>query len=147
MRLVSIVTALLLLGVFSACVQGRKSPAGLHFPDGNVEAGKAAFVELKCGACHKMAGLDLHEPIADPPVGVVLGGEIPRERTDGELITAIVNPSHDFAHGFRPEKETSGGTRSRMGDFGQAMTVRQLIDVVAFLHAQYKVVPPPPMVH
>jgi len=37
----------------------------------------------------------------------------------------------------------TGGTHSRMGDFGEVMTVRQLIDIVAFLHERYRVVPPP----
>jgi hypothetical protein len=31
-----------------------------------------------------------------------------------------------------------------MGDYGDLMTVRQLIDLVAFLQSSYKVVPPPP---
>jgi hypothetical protein len=32
-----------------------------------------------------------------------------------------------------------------MGDFADAMTVRQLIDLVAFLQAHYEVVPPTPV--
>jgi hypothetical protein len=31
-----------------------------------------------------------------------------------------------------------------MGDFTEAMTARELIDLVAFLQSRYTVVPPPP---
>ena len=66
---------------------------------------------------------------------VVLGGDRLSERTDGELITAIVNPSHGVPQGRRAGLVRSGHL-SRMGDFGEAMTVRQLIDIVAFLHSR-----------
>jgi hypothetical protein len=74
---------------------------------------------------------------------VVLGGEIPQPRTDGELVAAIIDPSHKLAPGYKKESIQSGGL-SRMGDFGEAMTVREMVDLVAFLQSRYKVVPPPP---
>jgi L-cysteine S-thiosulfotransferase len=124
------------------CDAGRKSSAGFRLPDGDVARGRAAFVELKCNACHRVAGMDLPPPVAAPPVPVVLGGEYPRVRSDGELVTEIINPSHHIVPAVDMTRVTSGGG-SRMADYGEAMTVRQLIDLVAFLHSVYTVQPPP----
>ena len=124
------------------CSEGRKGAAGFHIPDGDAEHGRAVFVAMKCHACHRVADLDLEAPVADPAVPVVLGGKVSRMRTDGELVTAIVDPSHKLAPGYPPEAVRTGD-RSRMGEFGDAMTVRELIDVVAFLQSRYEVVPPP----
>lgn len=124
------------------CSAGHKGAAGFHIPDGDTEKGRAVFVAMRCHACHRVADLDLEAPVADPPVPVVLGGKVARARTDGELVTAIVDPSHRLAPGYPPSAVRTGGL-SRMGEFGDAMTVRELIDVVAFLQSRYEVVPPP----
>ena len=139
----------ILLGVVfwlavSGCAPPEKSAAGFRLPDGDVEAGKKAFVELKCNACHRVEGMDFGEPVADPPVPVTLGGPTPYVKSDGELVTSIINPSHRLARGF-PKEEITSGSGSRMADYSDVMTVRQLIDLVAFLHTVYEVVPATPM--
>jgi hypothetical protein len=118
-----------------ACVSPR-SGRGLRLPEGDVTRGKAAFMDMKCNACHEVAGAALPRPHADPPVPVVLGGPVPYLRTDGELITAITNPSHSLARGY-PAEAVRSGRGSRMGDFSNAMQVRQLVDIVAFLQSTY----------
>ena len=123
-----------------ACNNPR-SGAGFRLPAGDPERGKTAFVDLKCHECHRVAGVDLPAPTVEPPVPVVLGGEVPHVRTDGELLTSIVNPSHKIAPGYRSELVERDG-KSRMPDFSDVMTVRQMIDLVAFLQARYKVVRP-----
>lgn len=139
--LVIAVGALLLV----ACQAGPKSALGFRLPDGDVEAGQVAFVALQCNSCHRVEGVEgLPEPVADPPVPLMLGGEEPYQRTDGELVTAIISPSHRLATSH-PDARSGEGSQSRMGDFSEAMTVRQLIDVVAFLHAHYDFVPPQPV--
>jgi hypothetical protein len=125
----------------AACVADPKSSAGFRLPNGDPVAGQEAFVSLECHACHRVAGLDLPEPVADPPVPVILGGEIPHIRTDGELLTSIINPSHEIVPGYRTEGVTRGD-ESRMSDLSETMTVRQLIDIVAFLQSRYTVVRP-----
>jgi hypothetical protein len=129
------------LAVLAGCAAGRKSSAGFHLPDGSVENGRAAFVELRCHGCHQVEGVDLPAPVADPPVPVVLGGVVAQARTDGELAGAIVDPSHRLAPQY-PTRLVRAGTRSRMGDFSETMTVRQLVDLVAFLQSRYEVRPP-----
>lgn len=143
MRFSTIPTVLLVASLAAACGEPRKSPAGLRLPDGNAVAGERAFVDLKCHSCHRVDGVVLPAPVADPGVDVLLGGDVMRPRTDGELITAIINPSHRLAPGY-PIEQVRLGDRSRMGDYGYAMTVQQLVDLVAFLHERYRVIQPPP---
>ena len=130
----------------AACVQGPRSASGFRLPEGDPHRGEAAFASQRCNACHVVAGAHLPPPVADPPVPVVLGGETVRVRTDGELVTAITSPSRSLAVGYRPEAVRSGRL-SRMGDFNESLTVRDLADIVAFLQAHYVVVdaPPPPI--
>ncbi len=126
-----------------ACAEDSKSSAGFYMPDGDPVKGQAAFVSMRCNACHSVAGVVLPGPVAEPPVSIALGGEVPHVKTDGELAGSIIAPSHRLRS--RAENAKSGQL-SRMGDFSEAMSVRELIDVVAFLQSRYKVVvPPPPM--
>jgi hypothetical protein len=80
-------------------------------------------------------------PVADPPVPVVLGGVVSQARSDGDLVAAIIDPSYRLT-GHHPTTSVRSGALSRMGDFSEAMTARQLIDLVAFLQSTYDVQPP-----
>ncbi len=134
------------LVVVVACAPAHKSSSGFHLPDGDPQLGHQVFVDLKCHACHRVDGLDLSAPVADPPVPVVLGGVVHQVRTDGELVAAIIDTSHRLAPGYRAA-EVSAGSLSRMGDFSDQMTVRELVDLVAFLQSRYEVRPPPAAYH
>jgi len=61
--------------------------------------------------------------------------------TDGALVTAIIDPSHSLASRYRLVRVATT-RQSPMGDFGEVLTVRELIDVVAFLQEHYEVFPP-----
>lgn len=128
---------LLLLG----CEAGPKSSAGFRLPDGDPAKGRQVVADMKCYVCHSVAGGELPVPTADPPVPVVLGGEVPYAKTDGELVTAIINPSHKITPALRTEQVKSGDM-SRMPDVGELMTVRQMIDLIAFLQSRYTVIRP-----
>lgn len=133
--------AILLLGVTAAC-GGRHSAAGFRLPEnGDVERGKAAFVALKCYACHTVARVDMPPPTS---VGlpVPLGGTVYEVRTDGYLVTSIIHPSHAVAHPPRVAV-VSPEVESHMPDFSREMTVRQLVDLVAFLQSTYEIAPAP----
>lgn len=67
---------------------------------------------------------------------MVLGTE-DHAPTRRELIDSILNPSHKIYPGPVPQLEKSGNL-SRMGDFSETMTVRQLLDVAAFLQSLHK---------
>jgi mono/diheme cytochrome c family protein len=127
-----------------AC-SGPKSGAGLRLPDGDVERGKVAFLELKCNTCHTVAGTEMASPSKDYAYVrvVVLGGEVRQVKTYGALVTSIINPSHSLAPGY-PKDLISKDNQSVMANFNDKMTVRQLIDLVAFLQSRYEFVPPEP---
>ena len=126
----------------ASCDAGPKSSLGFRLPDGDIEKGKATFVELKCHLCHTVAGVELPPPEVAPPVMVNLGGQVRNVRTYGELVTSIINPSHHLAKGYKKELIQVDG-KSRMTDYTEVMTVRQMISLVAFLQSRYEVILPP----
>jgi hypothetical protein len=74
-------------------------------------------------------------------VPIALGGTVDYQPTDGRFVTSVINPSHKLARGYPKQSIESGGI-SRMADYSDVMTVRQLVDLVAFLHSRYEFVPP-----
>jgi sulfur-oxidizing protein SoxX len=144
MRSILALATTALLAGFLSCASGQKSASGFRLPDGDVEKGKAAFLELRCNECHTVFGVDLPRPDAPPPITVALGGEEPIVRTDGELVTSIINPSHKLAWGYPSEQIEKDG-KSRMKDYSDVMTVRQMTNLVAFLHSHHKYIPPRPV--
>ena len=144
MRFITRWGVVLLMLLTGAC-GGPKSGAGLRLPDGDVERGKAAFLELKCNTCHTVAGTEMPTPSKDYAYVrvVVLGGEVRQVKTYGALVTSIINPSHSLAPGY-PKELITKGNESAMANFNDTMTVRQLIDLVAFLQSRYEFVPPEP---
>ncbi len=133
----ALVAVLVSVALLAACAPSQKSASGFHLPDGDVGRGHEAFVELRCHACHSVEGVAVPAAFSAMAAPVPLGGTLPRSRTDGELVTAIIDPSHLIAFGGRADVRV--GSRSRMGDFRETMTVQQLVDVVAFLHSTYHV--------
>jgi sulfur-oxidizing protein SoxX len=135
----------ILLMLLTAACTGPKSGAGLRLPDGDVQRGKAAFLELKCNTCHTVAGTEIPSPSKDYAYVrvVALGGEVRQVKTYGALVTSIINPSHSLAPGY-PKELITKGNESAMANFNDTMTVRQLIDLVAFLQSRYEFVPPEP---
>lgn len=147
MRFITRWSVVLLMLLGAAC-SGPKSGAGLRLPDGDVERGKAAFLELKCNTCHTVAGTEMSAPGKDYAYVrvVVLGGEVRQVKTYGALVTSIINPSHSLAPGY-PKELVTKGNESAMPNFNDKMTVRQLIDLVAFLQSRYEFVPPEPVTY
>jgi hypothetical protein len=130
-----------LLGTLVSCAGGVHSPAGFRLPEnGDVVSGQAAFVELECHHCHSVRGAELPEPSSPRTVHVALGGPIEGLMTDGYLVSSIIHPSHALARGLA-EGEVSVDKTSRMPDYARGMTVRQLVDIVAFLHSKYERTP------
>lgn len=120
---------------------------GFRLPAGDEEKGMAAFVELNCHQCHSVAGVEL--PKTEIPIGIdyELGGEVRLVKSYGQLVTAITQPQHILSAEWlaRIEKSRSEGLTSPMPDYNHLMTVRQLTDIVTFLHAHYQKAPPPGM--
>jgi hypothetical protein len=100
---------------------------------GDARAGRQAFLDLKCTTCHRVPSEpEFPLPISDnsgPPLDTRLARSLPNY-----LVTAIVSPSHELANmTSEAVRARMAGTLSPMGDFSQVMSVRQLVDVHAFL--------------
>jgi hypothetical protein len=127
------------LAILAGC-GGQRSASGFRLPEnGDPERGKAAFVELGCHQCHPVAGVDLPPPSGDSKISLGLGGRVHEVRTDGYLVASIIHPSHKI----RRYPGVGDSDESPMPDYTNQMTVRQLVDVVAFLQSHYEVVPAP----
>ena len=59
--------------------------------------------------------------------------------TDGYLVASIINPSH--ALGPYGRAATSVNGKSRMPEYVDSITVRQIADLVAFLQSRYTLKP------
>ncbi len=126
----------------TGCPGGKVSPRGFRLPEGSIWNGKTAFVDLGCIQCHSIEGEELFPETTEPrKINIVLGGEITRVKTYGQLVTSIINPSHVINPQYRDEFLDEEGN-SKMPDFSKEMTVRQMIDLAEFLQARYEVVIP-----
>ncbi len=148
-RIISLRAALSLallcfVGVLPACQAG-----GFHIPQGDPVKGRAIFTEVSCHTCHRVQGEEFPRPVASPPVPVVLGSPLNRQSRQ-YLAESIIAPSHRFAHPrplysdppfeySRAEYENiRSGKLSRMGDYSELMTVRELFDLVSYLDSLQK---------
>lgn len=123
----------------AGCDTGPNSPRGFSLPAGDVERGKQVFLYTGCLSCHAIEGIESDIAIElDRPV--VLGGPVSRVKTYGELVTAVINPSHKIARAYRTEGMTADG-KSKMRNYNDILTVSQLIDLVTFLETRYELSP------
>lgn len=107
-------------------------PPGWQFriPSGNAAEGKKVYVELECFSCHEIKGEQFPQASKDPDrVGPELTG-IGRHHPAEYLAETIVNPNRVIleAPGF-----TGPDGLSKMPDYSESLTLRQLIDLVAYL--------------
>ena len=135
------VLCLMFAGLMLTGCDRPESGRQLRLPKGSVENGKAAFIALKCTECHTVAGVDLPKPVVAPDLIVELGGTVPRLRTVGDLMTAIIHPTQ--AVSAKMKRPAVGPTVTNMPDLNDTMTVSQLVDLVRFLQPRYTQMPPP----
>jgi mono/diheme cytochrome c family protein len=123
-----------LLSTLSAsAAQSVESEVSLSLPRGRTAEGRQVFLDLRCVACHRVDGdEDLPSPVSASP-GPDLGAR-QAARGAGYLATSIVTPSHEIS--IDPDDEILhdvAGLTSPMGDYSRAMTVLQLVDLLAYL--------------
>jgi hypothetical protein len=139
-------TAVVLASVLvslAGCAGDARSGHGFRLPDGDPEAGRQAFTELRCHVCHTVPGLDVKFQ-GTAAARVPLGGPVTRVQGYGALVTAIINPSHRIVLKV-PQAPARPGEPSPMelARLNDHLTVQQLVDLVAFLQSTYQVVAPP----
>ncbi len=130
-----------ILIVLTGCERDMMSERGFVLPEGDPAAGRDAFLYMQCHQCHTIAGTTLPDIEGQNPY-VELGGTVTRVKSYGELLTAIINPSHKLADGYAAELVSENG-ESNMYVYNRYMTVQELIDIVMYLQPQYDFVIPP----
>ena len=107
------------------------TPEGWRFSfpaDGNPVAGREVFVRMECYACHEVRG-ETFPPKGAGKVGPELSAMGPMHPPE-YFAEAILNPNAVI--GEEPGYRGSDG-RSVMPDYSESMTLRELIDLVAYL--------------
>lgn len=123
-----------------SCAPSPKSGRGLVLPEGDIDRGQAAFINLSCTECHSVYNLHLPPPPSRSEVFLELGGEVARVKTYGDLVTSITNPDHIISPRYLGPLEESGSPMPKLTD---VMTVAELIDLVTFLNTRYSLKAPP----
>ncbi len=133
-----------ILTVLSAAVlvAGCAYSSGFSFPieQGDIAEGRQAFIDHQCHQCHSVAGVRLPVVAGASPIQLELGGEIIAAKSYAELLTSIINPNHVISERYREQLvlEAVVPLESPMPTpHIENMTVRQLIDLVAFLNSRY----------
>lgn len=126
----------------AGCSEETVQARGFAMPPGDAEAGQRTFVRLQCQQCHTVAGVELpaDNTMRDGPTVIRLGGNVPTIKTQGDLVTSIINPSHKII-GWK-EDVTGPDGESIMTVYNNVMTVTELINLVEFLQAHYEFMPP-----
>ncbi len=107
-------------------------PRGWKFlvPPGDAAEGRKVFVTMECFACHEVKGEDFPASSKTPrdsgPALTGMGGHHPPEY----FAESIINPNRVIVMG---PGYTAPDGRSKMPSYADTMTLKQLIDVVAYL--------------
>ncbi|MEM8863914.1 MAG: cytochrome C [Planctomycetota bacterium] len=134
------------IGVLAAlstigCADPAQRADFFALPAGNATAGQEVFMKMRCYDCHDIPGVDLPLSEESDQVQVVLGGKVAKVKTYNDLVTSIINPSHRLSESYTTALVSRDG-ESNMTNYNDVMTISELIDLVAFLQTQYKVVEP-----
>jgi len=114
---------------------------GFSLPDGDADRGLEVFTEFGCPSCHIVPGYDGLRDGGEAELDLVLGGEVNQQKSYGELVTSVINPSHRLSLNYPLSEISTEDGASRMVTVNEALTVADLIDLVAFLEDQYTVIP------
>lgn len=115
--------------------QGR----GFSLPEGDIEEGKTTYTKYGCNGCHSISGIEWEG--GSENLNIPLGGEVTSQKSYGELVTSVINPSHKIAQSYK-EKAATKEDISKMKNYNEVLSVQELIDLVAFLQSEYEVEAP-----
>jgi mono/diheme cytochrome c family protein len=128
---------------FTMLVAGCANGLLFGFPvdQGDIAAGRQAFIDHHCHQCHSIAGETL-PPLAGAGRPLLeLGGPTTIARNYADLTTSIINPDHAISERYRDQQllrtELPLDSPMPMPNI-DTMTVRQLIDIVTFLDSKYE---------
>jgi sulfur-oxidizing protein SoxX len=116
---------------------------GFPIEEGDIDAGRQAFIDHRCHQCHAVDGVRLPELAGAGEPLLVLGGETIYVKSYADLMTSIINPDHRISERYRDQemrRATIPVDTPMPTPHIETMTVRQLIDIVAFLDSRYQLV-------
>ncbi|WP_426370313.1 cytochrome C [Pseudocolwellia sp. HL-MZ7] len=139
----SVISTSLLSILLLACSQGADSPRGFSLPEGDIDKGEIAFKKYQCLACHSLEGYTDDSLVKVREDSIVLGGRSPAVTTYAQLVTSVINPSHEIVEqkGLK-ESVTNEDGSSKMRKYNDVMTITELTNIVAFLQPKYSIEPP-----
>lgn len=113
--------------VLAACAseEAADDPGEFFLPIGDAAAGRETFVELRCHYCHLVPGDDDMPGLVGEARGPDIGSRQATRSRDW-VAMSIVAPGHEMPPLMR-------SPQSPMGDYKNLMTIRQLMDLVAFV--------------
>jgi L-cysteine S-thiosulfotransferase len=139
LRGVQIEAVLVLAALSAGCAYDPSF--GFPIQEGDIGAGRQAFIDHQCHQCHGVAGVRLPALSGASPPIFELGGETTTIKSYAELMTGIINPNHFISEGFRDQQLRLNAGLPLESPMPlphiDNMTVRQLIDLVAFLDSRY----------
>jgi sulfur-oxidizing protein SoxX len=141
MKRILLTPLFLLLLILASCDFGPNTGHGFSLPEGNVEAGRATFVELECNRCPSAGDIERVAGREGPDLNVMLGGPVTSVKTYGDLVASVINPSHKISRRFNEQELATGDNESKMVIYNDVMTVQQLVDIVTWLESEYKIIP------
>ena len=128
--------------LFTAC---ENQSRGFVLPEGDAMHGKVLFQELNCTRCHSIGDIAWTGSARYDDVHVKLGGDVTHLKTYGELVTSVINPSHKISQQDTSHQKLTlieGMSKMELPRYNEIMTVQELVDIVAFLQSEYKLVVP-----
>jgi mono/diheme cytochrome c family protein len=141
MNRIRMVATLVLAAIVTGC--SYQPRFALPVERGSIDAGRQAFIDHRCHACHTVAGVRLPELAGASAPLLELGGETGYVKAYSELVTSIINPNHRISEQYREQmrnRAIAPLTSPMPAAHVDTMTVRQLIDLVAFLDSRYVLV-------
>ena len=136
---------LMLVITFIMLLACQKESRGFVLPQGDIAAGKLFFTSLYCNDCHSIGDIAWTGPGDYKNPEIKLGGEVTTLKTYGELVSSVINPSHKISQKTLTDEQLvtpAGGSKMEARCYNDVMTVQQLVDIVAFLQSNYKLVQP-----
>jgi hypothetical protein len=125
---------------WTAALAGCANTTTFAFPieQGDVAAGRQAFIAHRCNQCHTVVDEELPVPAGMSWPMLRLGGPTTDARSYADLTTSIINPNHSISERYSEQLLLENElAQSPMRTSLDTMTVRQLIDIVAFLDSKY----------
>jgi hypothetical protein len=140
---ISFILSVGVLLLTTACTEDARQARGFSLPEGDIEDGRLAFIEMRCNNCHLVDDIAQQTENQAPEFSIKLGGKVRTIKTYGDLVTSIINPSHRIAYSYGKGTTRAANGESRMQNYNEVMTVQELVDLVTFLQPQYELQPYP----